>query len=511
MKDSVQKNQNFFQRLFATPKQPEAPLRLIVEEPVGSSGTEIYSGYYREEYFEKLTHTEAADEFDKMRRGDSDVKMVLKAVKGPILRANWETEAASEDPVHEAHRELIDFVIFQDTEPGWRQLLGEMLTFVDFGHAVFERTHKIVKNHPKFKTYVGLKKLGWRSPRTIERWNLDRNGKLISVTQFANGDLSRNVDIPGEWLTVISLDKEGDNYEGVSGLRACYGPWWRKQLYLRYMAQGTEKHAVPPPVMKVPTAKQGTEQESNAKNLLKKYMSGQQNYLMIPEGWDLDFMKNPFDPEKVKTCINFENTEVIRAFLANFLDLGSQAGATGSYSLSFDQSDFFLGSLEHMADLVCEAFNKQIIPELIELNFGKQAAYPQLKFSGISDKAGKELAEVLKSLGDGKWIEPDLETEVHLRRRYGLPKKGTEDIRKQDSEKKLPPGKATKTSQLSDASRQRYLRMFADDKKLKFVATGSNQCVECSSLNGKVFEKNDPDLPVIPLHPNCECDLVEED
>ncbi len=55
------------------------------------------------------------------------------------------------------------------------------------------------------------------------------------------------------------------------------------------------------------------------------------------------------------------------------------------------------------------------------MNFGPQDKYPILKVSGITDKAGSELATLLKSLVDGKMLTPDDRLEEHLRKRYGIP------------------------------------------------------------------------------------------
>lgn len=508
----------FLDRLFGRrPAAPAARETLSVQVvSQGSSGTEIYSGYFAEEYLSELTGRQAIDVYDKMRRSDADVKMILTAVKGPVKRASWELEAASDAPEHQLQRDLIEQILFRDVKPGWRQILGEALTIVEFGHAVFEVTHQLVEPHPKFGSYVGLKKLGWRSPKTIERWNVDQDGELVSISQYAYGDLDRRVEIPGQHLVVMSLDREGDNYEGISGLRACYGAWWRKQLYLKLMAIGTEKHAVPPPVLEVPSGATAADR-SLAKDALEKYSSNESNYLMMPGGWKLDFMKNAFDPEKVKTCVNFENTEMIRAFVANFLDLGSSAGGQGgSYALSFDQSDFFLGALEHLADLIAAPFNEVLIPQLVKLNFGPQESYPRLKASGISDKAGKELAESLKMLAEGRYVEPDLETEEHLRKRFGLPKKGTTDVRKAAAAVPppgSPPGAGPAPDPAAEASKKKALSLAEKKRgKVKFKASGdADHCPTCFAFDGKVFDFDD--APELPLHPNCECELepVDED
>jgi hypothetical protein len=78
-------------------------------EETGTSGTEIYAGYYSEEYLNNLRGKEAADLWDKMRRSDARIKMVLSAVKNPIKGAQWSVEPGSKDDEnYELHAELVE-------------------------------------------------------------------------------------------------------------------------------------------------------------------------------------------------------------------------------------------------------------------------------------------------------------------------------------------------------------------------------------------------------------------
>jgi hypothetical protein len=102
---------------------------------------------------------------------------------------------------------------------------------------------------------------------------------------------------------------------------------------------------------------------------------------------------------------------------------------SGSRAVSMDQSQFFLGAIQAVADESIMDFNHKLIPELIKMKFGPQDAYPQFKITGISDKAGKELADALSNLAHSQYIQPDDETEEHLRRRFGIPKKSEKGVR----------------------------------------------------------------------------------
>lgn len=390
-------------------------------QSIGSTGTESYSGYNYEDYLQEMHGKERAKLFDKIRRSDPQIKMCLNAVKSPIKAALWEVQPFdSEDEESKADAELVEFVLMQGMDKSFKQFLSESLTCLDFGHSVFEIIDKAILGHPKFGNVNGLRSLAFRSPRTIERWNLDSNtDNLVSITQYAYGDLEKLVDIPAEFLLIFSLDREGSNYEGISAIRCCYGNWFRKDQYLKLNAIGIESFAIPTPLVKVPNGKESGEQYDHMRSALEAYVTHEKNYLTYPEGWEIELNTNPYDPQKVEVSIDNEDKRIVKAFMANFLELGMNG--FGSQSLSFDLSDFFLGAIEHVAHIVAEGINQTIIPRIIQMNRGQRPGYPKLCVSGISDRAGKELSEVLKNYADSKIITPDDVLEAHIRRRYNLP------------------------------------------------------------------------------------------
>lgn len=404
--------------------------RIIIQrDPQGTSGTRNFSGYFSEDYFSQELHgIQAADQFDKMRRGDSVIKMVTKSVKNPILGATWELEPGEDTDEMKRQRDLIQHILFCDMDKGWKQHVAEALSLLEFGYSLFEITHKAVLNHPVFGSYNGIKALGFRSQRSIESWHLDHDtGHINYVRQLAIGDLQSNAEIPGEFLLPMTLDREGDNYEGISGLRSCYGAWKRKQLYLKLLAIGIERTAVPCLKATVPEGKQNSVEYSNLVTALANLTSNERGYLTVPQGWEVDTLENNFDPEKVKIAIEFEDGQIVKSFLANFLLLG-QTGQ-GSQALSMDQSQFFLSAIQTVADVIADAHNHYTIPALIKMNFGPQLKYPKLKCTGLSDKAGAELATALKDLAQAQVIRPDDELEEHIRRRYSLSPRSDKGVR----------------------------------------------------------------------------------
>lgn len=449
------KAQNWFQRAVSritasdgSGKPTESQRTVIVhDQNIGTAGTRNFAGYLNEEYLTGLLGYRRADIFDQMRRQDSTIIMLLKSIKNLIRSAHWEIQAAdAQDGLTEeqaqADAELMKHILFEDMKHSWMQFLNEALTMVEFGHATFERTDKIVQNHPKFGSYVGINSLSWRSPRTIHKWNLDPvTHNLASITQIAYGDEGIYTDIPAEFLSVFTMEKEGSNFEGISCIRPCYGSFLRKKTYMKLNAIGIEKFAIPTPVAEVPESMMNGQQFTNLQNVLASFVSHESQYITYPVGWKVTLVPNVYDPQKVETSIDNEDRRMVDAFLANFLSLGKN-GAAGSYAMSNNLSDFFISGLDYVADIIKEEFNRSIIPNSIKMNRGQRPAYPKLMASGISDKVGKELAESLKFLVDGKVIIPDDLMEENIRKRYHLTKKSLIGQR-QETPQKEPLGSMT--------------------------------------------------------------------
>ena len=420
----------FLRNLVLSEKEQKALKKGFNFSPIGSSGTENYAGYTEEEYLETLKGSQRAKVYDRMRRSDTQVKMNLSAVKNPIKSANWFIK--DPDPDYEMSNRITDFVnfvVFEDMDNPFTKFLREALTMIEFGNALFEVTHKAVLNHPIYGSYNGLLSVDWRSPKTIERWNLDKDtGRLVSVDQYAYGDLHRLVTIPSEFLVSFAIDVEGSNYEGISMLRPCYGPWLRKDTDLKINAIGKEKFAVPTPLAKIPSGFSGTEDYDNLVSALENYVVHENNYLIYPEGVEINLNTNVYDPQKVEVSIQNEDKRMTKAFLANFLELGT-GGSGGAYALSEDLSDFFVKGIEYIADEICEKFNRSIIRPLVDSNFGKQSKYPELSYSDISDKVGQEFSTMLRDLASSSVIRPDDELEKHIRTKMKLPEANSDTAR----------------------------------------------------------------------------------
>jgi len=397
---------------------------------IGATGTKNYQGYYDEEYLQKIRDLDGIDLYDEMRRSDGQVKMLLSVIKNPILSASWGVESVDDSEEESEIAAFAEHILFNDIgypdgtkSKTFRGFLKEALTMVEFGHSVFEIVHKVVLDHPRFGNYTGLADLSWRSPKTIYEWHVSRNGSLSHIRQMTATSPHVDVNIPAKFLLVLTNDLEGSNFQGISALRPIYGNHYRKTYYRKFQAMGIERCALGVPVGTIDDQLRNTsnfaEQFKSFKNMLKRYASNQDNYMVLEKGFSVSELKLSHDPEKVQMAIDGENIEMTKAFLANFMELG--LNGSGSFALGTDLSDLFLSNLQGLADEIAECLNRKVLKNLIRAKYGEREHYPKIIVTAINDKAGKEFAEIIKLLIDAGAIKNSDRLENHIHKIYKLP------------------------------------------------------------------------------------------
>jgi len=369
----------------------------------GKAGIVNTSGVFTHDYLDKLHGVEGSRAFDKMRKQDANVRGLISAVVGPIKSAKWQVDPGAEKgkpatPINIKAQALIEQILFKDFPHGWKQKLGEILTLVPFGNSVFEIIHEN-KTNKRIGPYTGLKNLAFRAPVSLTEWIHDHDTQMLTGIrqEQREGDFQNDVVMPVETLLVFYNEREGDD-NGVSMLRSLYGPYQRKLLYLQLLAVGMERNAIGMLVAEVPVDMYNDDaQMAKLEDMLGAFTSNESQTVTIPASVKITFQQSNFDAEKIKSAIKLENEEMAKAFLATFLELGI-GGSGGAYALAADLSDFFFACIQHFADQIADTINLELIPHLLELNFGPDAfeIMPKLKHSGIERRAGKELAEVME-------------------------------------------------------------------------------------------------------------------
>lgn len=431
---------NILNKLQDTPE----PVKQKVDNftATSSTGTDIFSGYFFEEYLDEIRGKEWAEVADRMRRSSDQISMLLNLIKTPIINGTWDIDYPEDTPEQQQIKEFLEFAIFQNID--FKQFVEEALTFFEFGHSVFEKVYTPLINHPKFPNTIVPKKFSFISQKTIEEWHLTSKGTLKSIRQIVDGDLDVDVKIPSSDLLLFNINREGSNYEGRALLRPIYGNWKRKQSLLKILAIGIERTSLGIPVgITAPSA--GSAARNQLQSILDAFTAHERSSVVIPHGTDVKNFAISFDAEKVQSAIRAERLGMSQSFLAGFMDLGTNS-SSGSFALSNNLMNIFLSSIQLYADKIAYQLNETVIKDLVDFNFGKQKEYPKIKVSNIVDKLGKDFVEILSALTQTGYVSATDTMKEFLRKKFNLPEgdlEGEEEVKQQMEEGDATPPKVS--------------------------------------------------------------------
>lgn len=386
------------------------------------------------------------DVFDRMRRQDSQVKSVLRAITLPIRRTGWRLRTGPARPEVAAHV-AEDLGLALDDQPrpaaargrgrfSWAEHLQMALLDQVYGHMFFEQVYRI--DHPG-PGGTHLRKLAPRMPGTLLAINVAADGGLESIEQRpALNTLPRRagsyggVPIPVTQLVAYVNDREGGDWLGDSVLRAAYKNWLIKDRLLRVQAQTIERNGMGVPVYE---AAPGETDLEPGRKLATDYRSGEAAGAATPNGAKLRLAGVEGTLPNSDAAIRYHDEQIARGVLAHFLNLGTQ---TGSWALGSTFADFFVQSEQAVAETHRDVAQQHVVEDLVDVNWGPDEPAPLLEFDEIGSRHDAT-AEAIKALLDAGALRPDRSLEEALRTAYGLPPKDT-----------APPGEGTVPTSTDD-------------------------------------------------------------
>ena len=370
--------------------------------------------------------------YDKMRREDSQVGSVLRAVTLPIRGAEWmiDPAAASDEVVELIATDLGLPIKGREAVPAlrtkgrfqWSEHLRMALLELVHGHSFFEQVYRPEGDR------LRLKKLAWRPARSISKINVARDGGLVSIQQHGVSQ-----PIPVDRLVAYVNDREGGNWIGISLLRMAYKNWLLKDRMLRAQALTVERNGLGVPVYtgaEVPEKADATERAAWQKSekeaglaLAKGFRAGEAAGASIPNGSTLELKGVSGKLPDTDGPIRYHDEQIARGLLAHFLNLGTE---TGSWALGSTFADFFTSSLNAVAEHIQDTTQAHVVEDLVDWNWGETEPAPRLIFKPIGS-GGSLTAEALKSLIEAGVIHPDETLESFMRSAFSLPVKDEVD------------------------------------------------------------------------------------
>lgn len=397
------------------------------------------TGWIYEEFLRELQGRKGIEVYKEMSENDDIIGAILFATEMLMRQSKWSIQEAGTE---QADLDAAEFVrtCMDDMEETWSDFISEVLSFLTYGWSyheiVYKRRMGRSKNPETNSKYtdglIGWRKLPIRSQDTLWEWKYDEKDNLIGLVQCAP-PLYEQVFIPIAKALHFKTKSRKGNPEGRSVLRNCYRNWYFKRRIQEIEGIGIERDLAGLPVLEAPEGVDIWSDEyaaelAKAERIVRSVRRDEREGIVLGNGWKFSLTstggRRQFDTNQI---IERYDTRMAMTVLADFVLLGHQA--VGSFALSSDKTELFGVALGAFLDLICEVFNNQAIPRLIDINgehFAGITDYPILTHGDIETQDLGQLGEfVSKMVGIGA-ITPDESMEDYLRLAADLPERDPE-------------------------------------------------------------------------------------
>jgi len=348
----------------------------------------------------------SARDVAQMFARDGTAAAVEAVLTLPIREADFSIEPGKGD---NGETDFVRSVLLTpDAEGGmstpWTSVMGQITAAQLYRRSFFEKVWKIRPSDEK----VVLDKLAYRPPATCQARYNDRTGEpngFRQQTWLFGGNLMLSqkqkvpgyVDIPKVRSYIYTHGKHRAPLTGTSEVEVCYWAYQTKLKLLWLWLNFLETQSMPRLIVygnDQPTATRNADDIAQLKASgvvgLEHPIDGQKMFEQI---------ESPDAGQFFENAMNYLTNWQIQSVLAGFLGLASAStGGRGAYSLSQDQSDFYLKSRQGAAKEIADSISADIIRPLVMLNYGANAAYPQAKFGPLQDEQAQQLLTLFGQL-----------------------------------------------------------------------------------------------------------------
>lgn len=418
----------------------------------GSTG---YGSIFYEEFLPELQGKRGVEAYTEMADNDATVGAILFAIEMLMRKCEFHVEPGGDSAKDKECAEFVESCM-NDMERTWADTLSEILSFLTYGWSYHEIVYKrrVGKNtspitNSKYSDgLIGWRKLPIRAQDTLYGWEYkDGTDELIGMTQCPPPDYGQ-IMIPIEKALHFRTRSRKDNPEGRSILRTAYRAYYFKKRLEEIEGYGMERDLAGFPVLYAPEGMDIWNADdpemvaayTEALRIVSSIRRDALEGVVLPggeSGWKLELLassgKRQFDTNAV---IDRYDKRIATSVLADFVMLGQQQ--VGSFALADSKTKIFALAIGTYLDVICEVFNNQAIPRLIDLNgdhFKGITDYPKMEHGDIEEVDLQQFAAFLKEMVGIGVIVPDDALEEEVRRVGHLP-----DKVETATPRELPPG-----------------------------------------------------------------------
>jgi hypothetical protein len=406
---------------------------------LGRIGQRRYGGVIYEEFLPELRGKKGIAVYNEMADNDDVVGAILFAIKMLIKQCTWSVEPGGDNAID---REAAEFVesCMSDMQATWIDTISEILSFLTYGWSLHEIVYKRrmgntkdARTRSKYSDgLIGWKKLPIRAQDTLYQWEYDSEDNLTGMTQIQPPDYNM-CTIPMEKALLFRTESRKDNPEGRSILRNAYRSWYFKRRIQEIEGIGVERDLAGLPVLYAPAGfdiwdnenveavNTRTQLESIIRCIRRDEMEG----VVLPDGYKLELLSSGGNRQfNTNEIISRYDTRIAMTVLADFIFLGHQQN--GSWALSSDKTELFAMACGAYLDIICQTFNSQAIPQLIDINgehFANITDYPKMVHGDIEDMDITKVSTFIKDMTGIGVLIPDEELEDYVRQVGHMPRR----------------------------------------------------------------------------------------
>lgn len=296
--------------------------------------------------------------------------------------------------VEKARAREISNALLENLEGGWGQFLRDALYMLIGGFAIFEEVYRATDDE---NGYAGsVKKLAFRYCSAVSKWILDDNERELVAVEFKRPDGTTYV-VPAENLLLLTFNRFGNNFEGISALRPVIRWIEALQFFQRLELVAAEKYGSP----WVTAARKGKDlppisqdEKDELVDIIDDAIAAENPVIVLPDNTEMvvsspaGVMPN-FDAQK-RFCLE-RIAEPLKAE-GSLIGLGQTGAFAARQSATMD----FVNSAPYYAKLIAGPLNGAdntlytgTIPKMYRAMFGepmRPGRYPKLAYSaGISE------------------------------------------------------------------------------------------------------------------------------
>jgi len=411
-------------------------------------GKNGYGSILYEEFLSELRGKKGVQAYTEMADNDAMVGAILFAIEMLMRNCEFHVEPAGDSSKDKECAEFVESCM-NDMERTWTDTLSEILSFLTYGWSYHEivykrrvgRSSSPITNSKHADGLIGWRKLPIRAQDTLYGWEYkDETDDLVGMTQAPPPHYNR-ITIPVEKALHFRTRSRKDNPEGRSILRTAYRAYYFKKRIEEIEGYGIERDLAGFPVLYSPPDMDIFDNEDPemvsaltwAENLVSSIRRDAREGVVLKggyengTGWKLELLtsgsRRQFDTNAI---IDGYDKRIATSVLADFVMMGQNQ--VGSFALADSKTKIFALAIGTYLDIVCEVFNNQAIPRLIDLNgdhFKGITDYPKMVHGDIEEVDLDKFADYIVKLCGAGIIVPDDELEEEVRRVGGLPEKTT--------------------------------------------------------------------------------------